>query len=302
MEKLKKITFKRAIIGSIFAIIFVVLCALQISYKQFNISKIHIATIVLAAASLFCFLPQNEIKAESEKKQKNTLRAAIAAILLLIAVPVTVLLGLYCFDDKKYYMISLMIILETIAAFGVMFEKRGPKARELVVISTMCALAVAGRTAFFMLPQFKPVAALVIIAGVCFGGETGFLVGAVTSFVSNFFFGQGPWTPWQMFAFGTIGFFAGILFKTGRLKKTKCSITLFGALATVILYGGITNPSSVLMWQENPTWEMIILAYVKGFPFDILHAFSTAFFLWFLTEPIISKIERIKIKYGMAEK
>ena len=69
------------------------------------------------------------------------------------------------------------------------------------------------------MPQFKPVVALVIIAGVCFGGETGFLVGAVTGFVSNFFFGQGPWTPWQMFALGIVGFIGGILFKKGFLRK-----------------------------------------------------------------------------------
>ena len=97
--------------------------------------------------------------------------------------------------------------------FAFAFENRKPKARELVIISSLCAIGVVGRTAFFMLPQFKPVAAIVIISGVAFGGETGFLVGAITAFVSNFFFGQGPWTPWQMFSFGIIGFLAGIMFQ-----------------------------------------------------------------------------------------
>ena len=64
-----------------------------------------------------------------------------------------------------------------------------------------------------MLPQFKPVLALTIIAGVAFGGEVGFLVGAMTMLTSNMIFGQGPWTPWQMFAMGIIGFLAGVLFK-----------------------------------------------------------------------------------------
>ena len=105
--------------------------------------------------------------------------------------------------------------------FFMVFESRKPKARELIIISVLCAIAVSGRTAFFMTPQFKPVVAIVIISGVCFGGEAGFLVGAMTGFVSNFFFGQGPWTPWQMFCFGIIGFLAGILYKKGILKNNK---------------------------------------------------------------------------------
>lgn len=67
--------------------------------------------------------------------------------------------------------------------FFMVFEKRKPQARELIIIATLSAIAVAGRAAFFMLPNFKPVCAIVIIAGVCFGAESGFLVGAVSGFV-----------------------------------------------------------------------------------------------------------------------
>ena len=182
------------------------------------------------------------------------------------------------------------------------FESRKPKARELVVISVLCAIAVAGRSAFFMLPQFKPVIALVIISGVAFGGETGFLVGAVTGFVSNFFFGQGPWTPWQMFAFGIIGFLAGILFKKGFLRKTKEALCIFGFLTTLIVYGGIMNPASVIMIQTKITWKMLTYAYISGFALDLIHSVSTAFFLWFIAEPMLEKLERIKIKYGLVER
>ena len=175
------------------------------------------------------------------------------------------------------------------------FEARKPRARELIVISVLSALAVAGRAAFQILPHFNPVVALVIIAGVCFGGETGFLVGAVVGFVSNFFLGQGPWTPWQMFALGIVGFIAGILFRKGFLRKTKASLCLFGFFATLLIYGGIMNPASVIMWQDKITWEMIGLA----LPFDSIHALSTAFFLWFLSEPMIDKLERTKEKYGL---
>ena len=225
-----------------------------------------------------------------------------AALMILLAIPLTIYFGIYFLDDRKYYFISLLIMAETMLPFCMAFESRKPQARELVIISVLCAITVAGRTAFFMLPQFKPVVALVIIAGVCFGGETGFLVGAVTGFVSNFFFGQGPWTPWQMFCFGIIGFVAGLLFRKGMLRKNRTSLCIFGFAATLVIYGGIMNPSSVIMVQSKPTWKLLATAYASGLPLDLVHSASTAFFLLFISEAMIDKLERIKVKYGLIER
>ena len=182
--------------------------------------------------------------------------------------------------------------------FLMVFESRKPKARELIVISVLCAIAVAGRAAFFMLPQFKPVVALVIIAGVCFGGETGFLVGSVTGFVSNFFFGQGPWTPWQMFAMGILGFLAGVIFRKDMplTKKKIIGLCVFGFLSVVIFYGGIMNPASVIMYQDNVNVEMIIAACGMGLPFDVIYGASTAVFLLIGAKPILEKLGRVKKK------
>ena len=250
---------------------------------------------------------KKEVKHESGRenawllkdKRKLTKRTLTAMLLTLPLIILTVFIGAFYFGNRKYYFISLLVILETLIPFCMMFENRKPQARELVVISVLCAIAVAGRSAFFMLPQFKPVAAIIIIAGVCFGGETGFLVGAVTGFVSNFFFGQGPWTPWQMFSFGIIGFLAGIFFQKDFLAKTKAMLCIFGAAVTFLVYGGIMNPASVIIWQDKPTWSMISAAYLSGVSFDIVHAASTAFFMWFISEPMIDKIDRIKVKYGL---
>lgn len=233
--------------------------------------------------------------------RKLTKRTVTATLMILLAMPFTIYIGMHFLGDRKYYFISLLMILEILIPFCMVFEGRKPQARELVFISCLCAIAVAGRAAFFMLPQFKPVVALVIITGVCLGGETGFLVGAVTGFVSNFFFGQGPWTPWQMFALGIIGFIAGVLFRKGLLGKTKASLCIFGFAATFFIYGGIMNPSTVLLSQPEPTFAMIAAAYISGAPFDLVHAASTVFFLWFISEEMIDKIERIKIKYGLIE-
>ena len=312
MKKAKKLTPGRIITGSIFALFFALIAlSFVIDADMANVGKlgmagIQIVQIINVFVVFFCFFPRREIGIEviqpPRSDRKLTKRTVAAAFMILLLIPLTIYTGIFFLGDRKYYFISLLIILETIIPFCMVFESRKPQARELIVISVLCALAVAGRWAFFMLPQFKPVVAIVIIAGVCFGGETGFLVGAVTGFVSNFFFGQGPWTPWQMFAMGIIGFIAGILFRKGFLPKTRLSLCIFGFAATLVIYGGIMNPSSVIMAQSKPTAEMLILSYVSGLPLDIVHSVSTAFFLWFISEPMIDKLERVKIKYGLIER
>lgn len=228
-------------------------------------------------------------------------RTLLAAVLILIIIPATIMLGVFVLNDRKYYFISLLIVLYTMIPFAMVFENRKPQARELIVIAVLASIAVAGRAAFYMLPQFKPVVAIVIIAGVSFGAEAGFLVGATTGFVSNFFFGQGPWTPWQMFCFGIIGFLAGILFKKGMLNKTKLSLCVFGGISTFVIYGGIINIGSLLMFTSQFSWQALLATYISGFWFDIIHAIATVVFLFFISGPMIEKLDRIKTKYGLIE-
>ena len=161
-------------------------------------------------------------------------------------------------------------------------------------------MGVAGRMAFFMLPQFKPVMALVIIAGVSLGGETGFLVGAVTMLASNVLFSQGPWTPWQMFCMGIVGFLAGILFRKGFLRRSRAALAAFSAFAAVFLYGGIINPASALMFSaESINLRIVLSYYITGLPMDLVHGAATAIFLWLGAEPMLEKLDRIKTKYGL---
>ena len=154
---------------------------------------------------------------------------------------------------------------------------------------------------FFALPGFKPVAALVILVGVAFGAEAGCLVGAVTMLVSNVLFGQGPWTPWQMFAMGIIGFLAGVLFRKGLLRRSRLSLCIFGAMACILIYGGIMNPASVLIWAKTLDPKLLLTSYLTGFPMDCVHAAGTALFLWLAAEPMLEKLDRIKVKYGLVE-
>lgn len=235
-----------------------------------------------------------------QEKRKLSKRTATALVTTFTAVPVTLFASIFYLDQKQYNVISLAILLECMIPFFIIFEGRKPKARELVVIAVLCAMGIAGRSAFFMLPQFKPVMAITIISGVAFGGETGFLVGAVTMLASNMLFSQGPWTPWQMFAMGLTGFFAGILFRKGLLRRTRISLCIYGAIVAIVIYGGIMNPASALIWSTGTlTKEIIIAYYITGFPMDCIQAFGTVFFLYFASEPMLEKLDRIKVKYGL---
>lgn len=238
----------------------------------------------------------------NEKGRGFTKGTIITICTVLIVIPFTIWFGYDKLQDRKYYFISLLVLIEAMVPFFVAFEKRKPKVRELVTIAVMCALAVAGRAAFFMLPNFSPVVALVMIAGVAFGAETGFVTGAVTMIVSNMMFGQGPWTPWQMFSMGLVGFLSGLIFahKGVRTKLlTKLGLCIFGGLACIVVYGGIMNPASVIMWQQAVNMKMILASYVTGFPFDVVQATATVIFLWIAARPFLEKLDRIRIKYGM---
>ena len=111
----------------------------------------------------------------------------------------TLFVGVFYLNGQQYGLISLFVLLECMTPFFLAFEGRKPQARELVLIAVLCAISVAGRAAFFMLPNFKPVMAMCIISGVALGGESGFLVGALSMLVSNMLFSQGPWASSAFF-------------------------------------------------------------------------------------------------------
>ena len=245
---------------------------------------------------------QNEWIIENKKNIEHPgirKRSIISTFIILVLVPLTIWFGMEFLNDRKYYFVSMFLIIYTMVPFFMVFENREPQARELIVISVLAALAVMGRTIFFMLPAFKPMMAIVIISGIAFGPEAGFLVGALSAFVSNFFFGQGPWTPWQMFAIGLTGFLAGILIRKGILKKTRLSLAIYGFLTTFIIYGGLMNLASVLMYTDRANIKMFLASFATGMPYDLVHSISTVFFLYFLSKPMIEKLDRIRIKYGM---
>ncbi len=286
-----------ALIPSAAAIIAFVLALKQTDFSRpdrLDTSGLIYSAVFVVSLALIAMLLGTKggaVSVEPKKRSKRSMLLSAALILLMLP---TIALGSVINVERSYYITAILLMLECIAAFFVSFEGRKPSAREVTVIAVLCALGVAGRAAFFMLPQFKPVLALTIIVGAAFGGESGFLVGAMTMLTSNLLFSQGPWTPWQMLAMGLCGFFAGILFS--RRRPTRLGLCIFGALEAVIVYGGIMNLSSALTAQTAPTQQTILAYYLTGFPMDLVHAAATALFIYLAAPSMLEKLERVKKK------
>ena len=232
------------------------------------------------------------------QKRGVSARNWIVWLAVLIAAPATLLVA-WRFGNRKYYLSSLLLIVYAMLPFFVRFEHKKPQARELVTIAVMSAVAVASRAAFIMVPFFKPLTGIVMITGMALGPEAGFLTGAVSGFVSNFIFGQGPWTPWQMLGFGLVGFLGGVLF-AGR-KVRLVPLLLYGFFSVLIVYGVLLDTASMLMYNAVPSWQLWLATCASGFVFNLIHAGATAVFLLLLYQPLLRKLARVKEKYGLLE-
>lgn len=229
----------------------------------------------------------------------KNIRVVISLSIIFIVIPLVMYAGITLFGDRKYYFISIMIMILACVPFVLSFERRKPQPREILTIAVMSAISVAGRCLFVVTPGFKPVAAITAITGFSLGAEAGFLTGATSALVSNMFFGQGPWTPFQMFTWGMIGFIAGLLGKTGVMHK-KIPLILFGIFAGVFFSFGMDIWGAVSMYGVF-SWEAYLLALSSAVPFTIIYAISNIIFLLLLTKPISEKLERIKHKYGILQ-
>jgi energy-coupling factor transport system substrate-specific component len=228
-------------------------------------------------------------------KPETSVRLKLARIGLAVVVPV-LLLSSTLTGDRNFGILSVFVIILAMVPFFLRFERRKPQARELVIIAVMATLAALGRVAFAPIPNFKPTSAIVIITAMAFGPEAGFLTGAVAGAASNLFFGQGPWTPWQMFCWGMIGFGAGIL-SQGWLKSKLCLCiySFFSGFA----FGWIMNIWFIISFIQPITWATVIAAYISSLWFDFTHALSTLIFILVLAKPWLKKLNRIKVKYGL---
>ena len=206
------------------------------------------------------------------------------------------------FINNHYYLVSAIILCIAISVFCFSLKKRRPQAKEIVTIAVMCGIASAARGAFIMFPFFKPMAAIVMIGGMAFGPYTGFLLGALSAFVSNFLFGQGAWTPWQMVAYGVAGVLAGAFYKFGWMEEKKRLRTgIVGLLIVVFIVGPILDTFSIFSTINRFSTKTAISIYLSGVPVNVVHGVVTFATLFILCRPMMEKLNRMKVKYGMMD-
>lgn len=218
----------------------------------------------------------------------------ISSIILLVLVPVVVIGGATLFGKKQYAWISLCVTLLCCAGFFLRFERKKNNVKETVFIAAATALTVLSRCAFAGLPSFKPVSALVIVIGLYFGGETAFVVGALSAVISNFYFGQGAWTPFQMLAWGLVGFLGGVL--SAPLKKHKLLLYTYGAVAGV-MYSFILDIWTVIFIDGYFNLTRYAAAVISAARVTVTYAVSNVLFLMLLSKPLGYIFNRLKTKY-----
>jgi len=220
------------------------------------------------------------------------LRRFLKILLPFLAIPLLVLLGESVIGEKYHMFISLGVAVLALVLFLAGFEKKKIGTRRMVIVAVMTALCIVGR----FIPFFQPIAALTVITAIYLGSESGFLVGSLSAVLSNFYFGQGPWTPFQMLAWGIIGLIAGYLAE--YLKKSKPLLLTYGVLSGV-LFSFIMDIWSVLWYYGAFDLNLYLASLVTAAPYTLSYAASNFIFLWFLAKPFGEKLERVRIKYGL---
>lgn len=306
-------------------------------------------------------------KNESHYMAAARKRLALTAVLIFLVIPALIALTVFLGSKRLYMPLSLLILVMIMAPFFMIFERRKPRAREVVFIAMMSALTVASHTFFHIAFPVQIGTAMVIISGISLGPEAGFLIGAMSRFVCNFYMGQGAWTPWQMFCWGLLGFLAGlafnreiskqnsignfkkmmapvlcvifselvayisflvwpgndktffgwrvylfgiiglllaVIFQKGKLKADNITMAVFTFVVTFVIYGGIMNFAAMCLSMNEPGSlgigvKALKALYVSGVGYDFYHALTAAICVFVIGTPMVNKLERIKIKYGI---
>lgn len=258
---------------------------------------------------------------------------ALAAEAVAIAGVPAVLAACVALRVQQTAVLSLVVVLGCLAVFFAGFEQSRPRLRDTMPVAVLAALAAAGRILFAPIPSFKPVSAIAIIAGAAFGRRSGFLVGALAALVSNFFFGQGPWSPWQMYGWGLVGWLGGVLAQIGlfgagaapaatlqavgeagasgpaagadaagvpaKPSAAQRAVLLGYGFLSGLLYGLILNVWSIVGFYHPETLGQAALVYAAALPLDITHGIATVVFLAALYFPWQRKLARVKRKFGL---
>lgn len=225
------------------------------------------------------------------------MKKQIKYLIIFLIIPVIIISSYLLFRNKQFGLLSLIVALLALVPFILSYENRKPKAEELVLIAVIIAVNVVSRIIFASVPHFKPVTAIIIIAALAFGKESGFMIGMLSAVLSNFYFGQGPWTPFQMFSWGMIGYIAGI-FKDKQISKNIAFILLLGVLGAV-LFTSVVEVWTVLQIDQGFNLSRYLAILITSMPILIIYIVSNCVFIAILAKPLLEIFNRAKNKYGI---
>lgn len=224
--------------------------------------------------------------------KNNKIKRILGLVIPFVLIPAVAICGSVLFSEQKHIFVSLVVAFFSLVLFITGFERKMTGTRRMVLVAVMTAISVLGR----FIPFFKPITALTVITAMYLGGEAGFLVGSLSALLSNFYFGQGPWTAFQMLAWGLIGYIAGLIAEP--LKRNRALLLTYGVLSG-IAFSLIMDVWTVLWYSAGFDMELYLASVTAAIPHTILYAVSNFIFLFFLAKPFGDKLERIKVKYGV---
>ena len=238
----------------------------------------------------------------------------VLEVVALFATPIILAVEMIYFPDFTAVS-SIILAINSVALFMLSFEAKKPSVANLVPTAVFSALGAAGRIAFAPLAYVKPVSAVAIFAGAFLGRHAGFLVGALSALLSNVFFGQGSWTPWQMYAWGLVGYLGGLLatftpdhsaaaghkalLQGEKPHKLPPFLLMAWAFISGPFFGLVMNVYFVIGFVHPLTLESALLAFAASIPLDLTHGVATLIFLILLWLPWQTSVDRILIKYNL---
>jgi energy-coupling factor transport system substrate-specific component len=196
----------------------------------------------------------------------------------------------------SWQLASFSVLVVALAGGFAWYERSHPSARVLALVATMAALAALGRIAFAPLPNVKPTTDIVLISGAALGGAPGFAVGALAALTSNLFFGQGPWTPWQMAAWGGVGIAGALLHRVTRGRLGRVSLAAACGVAG-LAYGAVLNFSTWATYTGDHSLGAYAAIAGTALPFDIAHAAGNVAFALAFGPALLRALERFRRRF-----
>jgi energy-coupling factor transport system substrate-specific component len=189
---------------------------------------------------------------------------------------------------------SFVILALALAAGFTWYERSHPTSRTVAIVATLAALATLGRIAFAPLPNVKPTTDIVLIAGYVLGGAPGFAVGAVAAIASNIVFGQGPWTPWEMLAWGMVGLLGAAL--AHRRRPIPRLVMALICAAAGFAYGLVLNFSTWVTFTGQHSFAQFLVIEGQAFPFDLAHAIGNFLFFLAFGPTLVRALQRFRLR------